>query len=97
MKKFIEGTLEIKDDISNLDDFIELNRKEVDYIISYANENNIELNIGTSINNEILCEYKIIKDTLKECKQTLSILRKVLHTLFKRIDSLYEAHGNQLM
>lgn len=97
MKKFIEGTLEIKDDISNLDDFIELNRKEADYIVSYANENDIEFNFGTSINNEILCNYKIIKETLKECRQTMSELKKVLHTLFKRINSLYEAHGNQLI
>lgn len=94
MKKFIEGTLEIKDDISNLDDFIALHKNEADYIISYANENDIEFNFGTSINNEILCNYKIIKETLKECRQTMSELKKVLHTLFKRIDLLYEAHGN---
>lgn len=97
MKKFIEGTLEIKDDISNLDDFIELNRKEADYIVSYENENDIEFNFGTSINNEILCEYKIVRESLKECRQAISEFEKVLHTLFKRIDSLYEAHGNQLM
>lgn len=95
MKKFIEGTLEIRDDISDLDDFIALHKNEADYIVSYANENDIEFTFGTSINNEILCEYKIIKETLKECRQTMSEFEKVLHTLFKRIDSLYEAHGNQ--
>lgn len=97
MKKFIEGTLEIKDDISNLDDFVALHRKEADYIISYANENDIELDIGTSINNEILCKYKIIKESLKECRQTMSELRRVLRILFKKIDLLYEAHGSQLI
>lgn len=97
MKKFIEGTLEIRDDISDLDDFIALHKNEADYIISYANENDIELDIGTSSDNEILCNYKIIKETLKECRQTMSELKKVLHTLFKRIDLLYEVHGNQLV
>ena len=97
MKKFIEGTLEIRDDISDLDDFIALHKNKADYIISYANENDIELDIGTSSDNEILCNYKIIKETLKECRQAISEFEKVLHTLFKRIDSLYEAHGNQLI
>lgn len=51
MKKFIEGTLEIRDDISDLDDFVALHREEADYIIAYANENDIELDIGTSSDN----------------------------------------------
>lgn len=97
MKKFIEGALEIRDDISDLDDFIALHKNKADYIISYANENDIELDIGTSSDNEILCNYKIIKETLKECRQTMSELKKVLHILFKRIDLLYEVHGSQLM
>lgn len=97
MKKFIEGTLEIRDDISDLDDFIALHKNEADYIISYANENNIEFDIGTSSDNEILCEYKIVRESLKECRQAIYEFEKVLHTLFKRIDSLYEAHGNQLV
>lgn len=97
MKKFIEGTLEIRDDISDLDDFITLHRNEADYIVSYANENDIELDLGTSINNEILCNYKIIKESLKECRRTMSELKKVLHMLFKRIDLFYEVHGSQLM
>lgn len=97
MKKFIKGTLEIKDDISNLDNFIALHENEADYIISYANENDIELVLETSINNEILCEYKIVRESLKECRQAMSELRGVLHMLFKRIDLLYEAYGSQLV
>ena len=96
MRKFIKGSYEIKDDISDLDVFAEKHRKEFEYLISYANKNNIGFNIGTSDKGDILCEYKVVGQSLKECKATMSEFKRMLKAIFKKVNSLYEGNGDQI-
>ena len=96
MKKFIKGSYEIKDNIPDLNFFVEKHRKEFEYLISYANKSNIGFNIGTSNKGDILCEYKVVGQSLKECKAAMSEFKRMLKAIFKKVNSLYEGSGDQI-
>lgn len=96
MKKFINGSYEIKDDIPDLDVFVEKHRKEFEALIAYTNKSNIGFNIGTSDKGDILCEYKVVGQSLKECKAAMSEFKRMLKAIFKKVNSLYEGNGDQI-
>lgn len=96
MKKFIKGTYQIKDKIENLDKFAEQNIVVFKWLIMFANNNDINFNIGTSNNGDILCEYSVVKRTLQECKNAMSEFKKHLKKIFKKLEQLYESNGEKL-
>ena len=96
MKKIIKGAYKINDEIVNLNDFVEKNNAIFRFLIKFANDNNIGFNIGTSNKGDILCEYIVIKQTLKECKIALLEFKKKLKMIFKKVETLYEANGDKL-
>lgn len=96
MKKIIKGTYKINDEIVNLNDFVEKNNAIFKFLIKFANDNDIGFNIGLSNKGDILCEYSVIKQTLKECKIALSEFNKKLKMIFKKVEILYEANGDKL-
>ena len=96
MKKIIKGTYKINDGIANLDDFVEKNNTIFKFLIKFADDNDISFNIGISNNGDILCEYSVIKQTLKECKITLLEFKKKLKMIFKKVEIFYELNGDNL-
>ena len=96
MKKIIKGAYKINDEIVNLNDFVEKNNVIFRFLIKFADDNNIGFNIGTSNKGDILCEYIVIKQTLKECKITLLEFKKKLKMIFKKVETLYEQIGDKL-
>lgn len=92
MKKFIKGTYRIKDRIENLDEFNAIFK----WLIKFADNSDINFNIRTSNNGDILCEYSVVKMTLQECKSAISEFKKHLKKIFKKVELLYEGYGDKL-
>lgn len=96
MKKFIKGRYKIKDEIADLDEFVNINRGRFNALIIFANNNNILFNIGETDSGERLCEYEVTASTLKECKATAAEFKKRLKTIFKRIEPIFEGNGDKI-
>ena len=96
MKKFIKGTIELDENVTDLEGY----EKKKDYILkairSFCDKNDIKYVMGTSDDNYYLIEYKIVANTKSFCKGILSELKALLKRYFPYVKSLWEASGDQL-
>lgn len=95
-KKFIRGLYEIKDKINNLDKFVEINKAVFDELVSFGDNNGVGFGIGTGNDGKILCEYNVVRPTIKECETAVSGFKHRLKMIFKKIERRYEGSGDKI-
>lgn len=96
MKKFIQGTFELDQDVINLKEYEEKHKMVITKIIDWANKYDVDINMGISLDNSYLIEYKIVGNTLSFCKGLLSELKSMLKNEWKQMKSLWQGNGDIL-
>lgn len=96
MKKFIKGTLELDQNITDLETYEEKHKRAIEELIDWANSFDVAINMGTSDDNTYLIEYKIVARTASMCKSLLSEMKGILKEEWKKTKSLWQGSGDIL-
>lgn len=94
MKKFIKGTFELDQNVTNLEEYEEKHKRAIEEIINWAYSFDININMGTSEDNSYLIEYKIVGKTSAGCKGLLSELKAMLKEEWKKPINLWQGSGD---
>lgn len=96
MRKFIQGTFELDQNVIDLEGYEEKHKRAIEEIIDWANSFDVGINMGTADDNTYLIEYKIVGNTASFCKGMLSELRSMLKDEWKKAKSLWQGSGDIL-
>lgn len=96
MKKFIKGTFELDENITNLEAYEENKKVGISQIIDWGEKYRVGIVLGTSDDNFYLCEYKIVANTKAMCNGMLKELKSLLKAHFPYVKSLWQGSGDQL-
>lgn len=96
MRKFIRGTFELDQNVTDLVEYEKKHETMLNNLIAWAQRLNIAINIGTSEDNTYLCEYKIVGATVKYCKGLCSELKKMLKAEFPKTELVWQGSGDVL-
>lgn len=96
MKKFIKGTFELDQGVTNLEEYEERHKRAIEEIIDWANSFDVGINMGTADDNTYLIEYKIVGKTASFCKGLLSELKSMLKNEWKKTESILQVGGDIL-
>lgn len=96
MRKFIKGTFELNQNITDLDEYEKQHETMLNNLIEWAKRFNVSINIGTSDDNTYLCEYKIVGNTASYCKGLCSELRQMLKAEYPKTKSIWQGSGDVL-
>lgn len=96
MKRFIKGTFELDQNVTDLEAYEENHIIALSEIINWANDLNVYVAFGTADDNTYLCEFKMVGNTASLCRSLLSELKEMLKKEWKKPKSLWEASGNVL-
>ena len=93
MKRFIEGTFELDENVTDLVKYEEERKEFLKEIIEWSKNNNIRILLGASEDNYYLCQFDIVANTLAMCKGYVAELKSKLKTQFPKIKLVYQANG----
>ena len=96
MKKFIEGTIELDQNVTDLEAYEEKHKNAIEELIDWANSFDVAINMGTSDDNTYLIEYKIVAKTSSMCKSLLSEMKQLLKDEWKKPKTLWQGSGDIL-
>lgn len=96
MKKFIRGTWELDENVTDLVAYEEQHVKAIEQLIEWANSLGVYLNMGISEDNYYLCEYVIRGNTASYCKGICSELKHMLKAEFPKVELVYQGSGDYL-
>ena len=96
MKKFIKGTFELDQGVTDLVEYETQRKNAVEELIDWANSFDVEICVGTSDDNSYLCEYKIVGKTASFCKGLASELKELLKEYWPKTKSLWQGSGDIL-
>lgn len=94
MKKYIRGTFELEQNVTDLDEFEKQHKTMMTNLPEWLERHDVKFVMGTSDDNTYLCEYTIVGATASYCKGLCSELKQLLKTEFPKIKLLYQESGN---
>jgi hypothetical protein len=95
-KKYIRGTFELAQNVTDLEAFEEKRKPQLLGIIEWATANGIGVKFGTSEDGTYLCEFDTVAGTLQLCKGYVAELKSMLKTLFPKARVVLQYEGNIL-
>jgi hypothetical protein len=95
-KKFIRGTFELAEGVTDLKAFEEKRESSLMDIINWATANEIGVTFGTSADDTYLCEFRVTARTLKACKGYVADLKSMLKSLFPKTRIVLQYEGDIL-
>ena len=96
MKKFIQGTFELDQNIVNEEEYFKFYEPHEKEIIEWAVEHDIAMRFGVSDNNKYLCEYKVTGQTKKICKEFVADIKRKLKSVWPKAQSVFEVYGERI-
>lgn len=95
-KKFIRGTFELEQNVTDLEAFEKPKLSHLNYIINWATDNGVKVIFGTSEDNTYLCEFEAVANTVQMCKGYVTELKSMLKTIFPKANVIVEWRGEKL-
>lgn len=96
MRKFIKGTFELDQNVTDLVEYEKKHETMLNKLVEWATRLNIAINIGTSEDNTYLCEFKIVGATASYCRGLCSELKQMLKAEFPKTKSIWQGSGDVL-
>lgn len=95
-KKYIKATYELAKNVTDLEAFEQPRANYLNHIVSWATDNGIGIQFGTSEDNTYLCECRVTARTNQMCKGYIAELKEMLKAEFPKARIIYEESGNVL-
>ena len=95
-KKFIRGTFELEQNVTDLEAFEHPKMPKLMEIIEWAKKNGVALTFGTSEDNTYLCEFDVVAKTVQMCKGYKEELKAMLKEIFPKARCIVEWRGDKL-
>jgi hypothetical protein len=96
MKKFIKGTLELDENVTDLESYEKKKEVYLKAIRNFCDQFDIEYTMGTSDDNYYLIEYAIRGNTKSLCKGILTEFKALLKRYFPYVKLVWQQEGNIL-
>lgn len=96
MTKFIKGTFELDENVTDLAAYEEKKKVQILEIVDWCNSFGVAINMGTADDNTYLCEYKIVAKTKAMCNSLLRELKEMLKGCFPYVKLIWQGSGDQL-
>lgn len=94
MSKFIKGTFELDKNISDWNTYVKLREAKIVEIIDWSYRFKVVINIGTTDDNALLCEYKVVAKTKAMCNGLLRELKEMLKDCFPYVKLIWQGSGD---
>lgn len=94
MKKFIKGTFELDENVTDLSAYEERKKPQLERIINFCDQFGVQILFGTADDNTYLCEYTVKANTKSLCNGLLRELKEMLREAFPRVKMLWQGSGD---
>ena len=96
MRRFIEGTFELDENVTDLIKYEKERKEFLKEVVKWSKNNDIEILFGASEDNYYLCQFDIVANTLAMCKGYVAELKSKLKKQFPKIKLVYQANGKKV-